>query len=79
MSSDRVFRGKGGDGEHSGWNLSASVERRGEKGEGEGGNVGAEGWKRTSREEKDPVQKRRDEIRIPSALRWNGGFKRKQS
>jgi len=46
--------------------LNGEVRRGG----GGGGSVGAEGWRRISREEKGPVQKRRDEIRAPSvALR----------
>lgn len=80
MYTDKMFREKDGIGERSGRDLAASFERRGEKGRGKGGAVGAEGGRRISREEKRPVQKRSDEIRIPSALReWDGGFKRKQS
>lgn len=80
MSPGNVFREKGGDGRRSGRNLSTSFELRGKKGRWEGGNVGAEGWKRIGQEEKGAVQKRRNEIRIPSALREMGrGFKWKQS
>lgn len=43
--------------------LYSEVRRRGEG----GGSVGTEGWRRISQEEKGPVQKRSDEIRVPSA------------
>ena len=43
MYTDKMFREKDGIGERSGRDLAASFERRGEKGRGKGGAVGAEG------------------------------------
>lgn len=65
ISSDKVLHEKGGDGRRSGKILWASFVQRGEK--ERGGSVGTEGWRRISQEEKGPVQKRSDEIRVPSA------------